>query len=828
MNLTYQSRRNLTTHITYCFLTASAFTISSCTPGPLQVQSVQKGHLSVAVQFPVTKFQTKLIKPETRVIYAVVYGNGIDFENPEVSSAITPTSPQTTLSVPRGRQTVLGAAYDKNKNILTAGKSLVTVKNKTQATLELLPDFNIKLTPQELALLKNLKLDLPKEPESAVKASAKPIPNPKIDLQPLPARKPENISASAQPEKKDLPSPEASSQPVATQPAPTTSQPPSAVGIPVPGNVRFKDIRKTELTMTWEKSDGATKYDLFLNDNLVKSGVTNLEYTFTGLRSETEYQFGIRAGDEQSNSDQVVVSRRTANSTSGGSGSSSSIPTTPFVSTFSPALGAPGTVVTFNGLRLTGITTVQFNGFPATTINAISDTQLTATVPAGATTGPITLIGSGGSGSTGNYIPFDLPAVTGLNPPGGVSLTSVVVSGSGFTGVTSVTFNGEAANSFTINNDGQITATAPPCASSGVIQVTNPAGNASSTAWTSSACTIQAYAGDGAFASDNGPVSSASFAVPIGIEFDNAGNAYVADKFTQRIRKIGSDGNVTTYAGQYSSGNNNTCCGIFADGPASAAFFSSPIDIALDSAGNLYVGDSLNHRIRKIDTAGNVTTVAGGTPGFSDGVGTASRLLQPEGVDVDAAGNLYVGDRGNDRIRKIAVNTATGTVDSGSVVTTFAGDGVGGSIDGTFSSARFDGPIGVTLDSAGNIYTADFNSHNVRKIDTAAGTVVTLGGNGSGGSADGVGTGGAQFNLPAGVAVDSIGNVYVADFGTSKVRKIDTAGVVSTYAGNGSTTGALGTFTSGSFVNPGGVGFDSAGTLYVTEFQGHRIRKLIF
>ena len=213
-----------------------------------------------------------------------------------------------------------------------------------------------------------------------------------------------------------------------------------------------------------------------------------------------------------------------------------------------------------------------------------------------------------------------------------------------------------------------------------------------------------------------------------------------------------------------------------ADGTGSAARFYYPSGVAVDSAGNVYVADTSNHTIRKVTPGGVVTTLAGlaGYPGSADGTGSAARFTVPSGVAVDSAGNVYVADQSENTIRKV---TPAG------VVTTLAGlAGSPGSADGTGSAARFDDPDGVAVDSAGNVYVADGNNATIRKV-TPSGVVTTLAGlAGSQGSDDGTGSA-ARFGWPWGVAVDSVANVYVADWGYSTIRKVTAGGVVTTLAG---------------------------------------------
>jgi sugar lactone lactonase YvrE len=208
------------------------------------------------------------------------------------------------------------------------------------------------------------------------------------------------------------------------------------------------------------------------------------------------------------------------------------------------------------------------------------------------------------------------------------------------------------------------------------------------------------------------------------------------------------------------------------------------LDVVGDSAGNLYVADQGNSTIRKVTAAGVVTTLAGtaGMTGSVDGMGTAARFNGPDGVAVDNAGNVYVADFGNHTIRKV---TATG------IVTTLAGTaGMSGSADGTGTAARFFFPAGIAVDSAGNVYVAELGNPTIRKV-TADGVVTTLAGTaGAVGSADGTGAD-ARFNRPTGVEVDSAGNVYVADQNNSNIRKVTPTGITTTVAGTAGMAGIL-------------------------------------
>ena len=245
---------------------------------------------------------------------------------------------------------------------------------------------------------------------------------------------------------------------------------------------------------------------------------------------------------------------------------------------------------------------------------------------------------------------------------------------------------------------------------------------------------------------------------PAGVSTPTSG-AFALSSFLNQYPTIQANaGVVTTLAG--TAGSNGST-----DAAGSAARFYVPYGIAVDSPGNVYVADFYNNTIRKITAAGVVTTLAGtaGSNGSTDATGSAARFYVPRGVAVDSSGNVYVADTNNSTIRKI---TAAG------VVTTLAGlAGSNGSTDATGSAARFYNPFGVAVDSSGNVYVADFSNFTIRKI-TAVGVVTTLAGSaGTTGSADGTGSA-AGFNIPLGVALDSSGNVYVGDSGNFTIRKI--------------------------------------------------------
>jgi sugar lactone lactonase YvrE len=311
--------------------------------------------------------------------------------------------------------------------------------------------------------------------------------------------------------------------------------------------------------------------------------------------------------------------------------------------------------------------------------------------------------------------------------------------------------------------------------------------------------------------SADGTGSAARFTSPSEVAVDSANNLYVADTGNHTIRKITPAGLVSTFAG--SPGMPGS-----ADGTGAAARFNSPIGLSLDGAGNLYVGDADNDTIRKITPAGAVTTLAGKAEevGSADGTGSNARFNGPRGVAVNAAGDVYVADTFNNTIRKI---TPAG------VVSTLAGlAGATGSADGTGSAARFNHPRGVAVDTASNIFVADTTNDTIRRI-TPAGVVTTVAGSaGVGGSADGS-IFAARFLAPFSIKVSSSGDIYLADTVNDTIRKISAVGVVNTLGGVPLMAGSAdGTGANAQFTSPEGVGLDSAGNLFIGDTGNNTIR----
>lgn len=328
---------------------------------------------------------------------------------------------------------------------------------------------------------------------------------------------------------------------------------------------------------------------------------------------------------------------------------------------------------------------------------------------------------------------------------------------------------------------------------------------------------ITTVAGDGtgSYGGDGGAATAAQLNKPQGVATDDTGNLYIADYLNNRIRKVDLAGNISTIAGMGIAGNAGD------GGPAAAALLNRPMDIYLDSANNIYFVDMGNHSVRLITTAGIIQTLAGtGTAGFSGdgGPATAAQLQNPYAVMWHPSGYLYVADYGNHRVRNISL--ATG------IINTVAGNGTAGnSGDGGFSvSAQLHYPAGVTMDNAGNLYIT--SGSRIRKV-TATGIISTVAGN-DGYSGDGARADSALLQNPVHACRDAFGNTYIADSGNHTVRKVNATGIITTIAGNGSrgNTGDNGPATAATLSQPVSVAISSTGYLYISDKAHHVIRMV--
>ena len=330
-----------------------------------------------------------------------------------------------------------------------------------------------------------------------------------------------------------------------------------------------------------------------------------------------------------------------------------------------------------------------------------------------------------------------------------------------------------------------------------------------STAWpqTKADWRIHTVAGTGTpgHGGDGGRAVEAQLDYPVGVAVDRAGNLYVADFFSQRVRRLDPAGTITTVAGIGEPGYGGD------GGPASKAPLSFPSGVAVDKAGNVYITDFGNHRVRLIDATGKITTIAGtGEAGYDwEGPAVEARLTQPSGVAVDGAGNVYITGNDSFGVRRI--------------------DASGILSEAPNSSAPYDGrDRGIALDAAGNLYIANIDNNYVRRVDATETVSVIAGTKEAGYAGDGGPAVKAQLNYPAGVALDKVGNLYIADTGNHRIRRVDTAGIITTIAGTGEPGygGDGGMAVEAQLASPFALTVDSSGNLYFVDLGNYRIRVL--
>jgi uncharacterized repeat protein (TIGR01451 family) len=329
---------------------------------------------------------------------------------------------------------------------------------------------------------------------------------------------------------------------------------------------------------------------------------------------------------------------------------------------------------------------------------------------------------------------------------------------------------------------------------------------------------ISTIAGSGSwgFSGDNGPAISAQLAYPTGVAVDSAGALFIADQSNARIRKVATNGTITTVAGGGSFGPSNGDGGL-----ATAARLSSPSGVAVDASGNLLIADRYNYRIRRVNLQGIISTVAGnGSYGSlgDGGLAVLAQLRSPRGISVDTSGNLFIADTDSHRIRKVTLAGIISTV-AGNGTHGFGGDG------GPAVSALLDSPGGVALDSAGNLYIADTNNARIRQV-TPGGVMSTFAGNGVFGS---TGDGGpaiaARLDTPAAVATSPDGSVYIADC-SDGVRRVNQVGTISTFATNNFLFCIYSYYDYYGQLSRGGVAVDAAGNVYVADTFHYRVYKV--
>ncbi len=407
----------------------------------------------------------------------------------------------------------------------------------------------------------------------------------------------------------------------------------------------------------------------------------------------------------------------------------------------------------------------------------------------------------------GNTIipPVQNPTISSIRPTSGTYNTLDTIIGTNFSSKDSVSINGVSAQVVTVSQDTLIVKI-PKSAGSGTIKITS---NGTTTVGPDFqylfTAIVSTFAGNGVGGYIDGSASSAEFMYPTSIAFDAHGNLYVADTQGNRIRKITPDGTVSTVAGDGFRG--------WIDGTVSGAEFNQPYGIICDTAGNIYVGDTDNGYVRQITTNGNVNTLSANGLGFVTQPAVPVQFTAPLGLAIDKNSVLYVADA-----NMIKTISALGVVD------TIAGTVNQGYIDGAAASSEFKAPAGLTFDGQGDLFIADTYNSVIRKY-TSNGSVSTFAGNSTGGFLDSTALN-AKFLQPQALVADSAGNVYVGDYANARVRKIGTDGNVTTLAGNGVHAYIDSDAGTPEFYSPWGLAIDSKGNIYVADSRNNVIRKI--
>lgn len=496
-------------------------------------------------------------------------------------------------------------------------------------------------------------------------------------------------------------------------------------------------------------------------------------------------------------------------------------------------------------------------------------------VSAGSTTGAsptTTTTTTTATATTTTLLVVATPTIATIAPASGTASggTVVTITGTNFTGGTSVTFGGTVATGLTILSATQLRVNSPAgVAGARDVSVTTPDGTATAiNGFTYVPSTISTFAGSSqGLSGDGAAATAAQLNIPYGVALDGDGNLYIADGINNRIRVVCKTNG--TYFGVVMTAGNiytvaGTTSGLSGDGgAATAAKLNVPHHVAFDAAGNLYIADTGNHRIRMVAkadgtyfgvamTANNIYTIAGTTSGLAGDGGSAisARLRNPVGIAFDAFGNLYIADSNNNRIRLVAKTNGTyfGVTATANNIYTLAGTTSGLSGDGaSATAAQLSGPYGIAFDAIGNLYIADAFNNRVRVVAKANGTyfgmamvannIYTLAGTGFGFSGDGGIASSAQLGTPTDVAFDVLGNLYIAAANNDRIRMIPktdgtyygvvtTASNIYTIAGTGisSFSGDGGPATSAQLQSPNGIAFDSAGNLYIADTSNNRIR----
>lgn len=483
-------------------------------------------------------------------------------------------------------------------------------------------------------------------------------------------------------------------------------------------------------------------------------------------------------------------------------------PEIPSIASIDPTSGTAGTVVTITGANFSSVlseNSVKFNGKSATVTSATA-TQLVTSVPLDAGTGRVSLTTLGGTIEGPEFKYFNPATISTISPAEGKMNSVVTISGTNFDPVPAnnvVKFNGKNAT-VTIASTTQLIALVPVSAGAGKVSVTINGIIVNGPDFIYLKTTIvSTLAGSGKQGFNDGTGVIAMFDYPTSMVIDPQDNIFLCDQRNNRIRKITPAGVVTTFAGSGVSG--------VTDGNWNTAQFSYIRGITIDKNGFFFVCDG--DVIRKITPGGQVSTFAGGITGFADGIGLAAQFSSPSSLTIDSQGNLFVAD-GSSRIRKITPN---------GVVTTFAGDGSSGFVDGNGTNAKL-APSGIAIDKDGNLFVSESQNFAIRKI-APNGTVTTVAGLGFMGFLDGP-ISNALFRSCSNIVVDVDGSLLIADTSDSRIRRIKN-GFVTTVAGTDNSGFENGDDSVAKLYSPFGIAVNSVGHIFVSELFNYSVRKIV-